>query len=191
MPAETEIKFSIDDIASIISKLHSARFRLITERTHELNTLYDQPGNPLRLRGALLRLRQYGANWTLTYKEKSAASGRHKVRREVETPVLDGPAMAEILAALGFASSFIYEKFRSEWSDDKGHVVVDETPIGNFGEIEGPPEWIDATARALGISEQQYIKDSYAELFASWKNRNRSAARHMTFDQIRSAAQAN
>ena len=28
-------------------------------------------------------------------------------------------------------------KIRYEWSDGKGHVVVDETPIGNFGEIEG------------------------------------------------------
>lgn len=93
--------------------------------------------------------------------------------------------MAEILASLGFAPSFMYEKFRSEWSDATGHVVLDETPIGNFGEIEGPPEWIDATARALGITEQQYIRDSYAELFASWKKRTRSSAEHMTFVAIK------
>jgi hypothetical protein len=43
----------------------------------------------------------------------------------------------------------------------------------------------------LGVSEQQYIKDSYAELFASWKKRTRSRAEHMTFDQIQSGAQAN
>jgi len=191
MPAEVEIKFRIDEISSLTDKLRANGFHVITERTHELNTLYDQPGNILRSRGALLRLRQYGEKWTLTYKEKSASSGRHKVRHEIETPVQDGPAMSEILAALGFGQSFIYEKFRSEWSDGKGHVVVDETPIGNFGEIEGPPDWIDATARVLGVSEQQYIKDSYAELFASWKKRTRSSAQHMTFDQIESGPQAN
>lgn len=182
---EVEIKFSIGaEIEALGSKLRSAGFRLITERTHELNTLYDQPGNPLRSRGALLRLRQYGTKWTVTYKEKIAGAGRHKVRREIETPVENGAAMSEILACLGFAPSFIYEKFRSEWSDGKGHVVLDETPIGNFGEIEGLPEWIDATARALEISERQYIKDSYAELFAAWKKRTQNPAEHMTFAAI-------
>ena len=43
-----------------------------------------------------------------------------------------------ILRALGYAPSFRYEKFRAEWTDGKGQVVVDETPIGNFCEIEGP-----------------------------------------------------
>src|SRR5690348_16656754 len=124
---EVEIKFSIGaEIETLRLKLQSAGFHLVTERTHEMNTLYDQPGNPLRSRGALLRLRQYGAKWTVTYKEKSTSSGRHKVRREVETPVADGEAMAEILASLGFTPTFIYEKFRSEWSDGKGHVVLDE-----------------------------------------------------------------
>lgn len=191
MPAEVEIKFSIDNTSSLIHKLRSAGFSLVTDSTHELNTLYDQAGNPLRSRGALLRLRQYGTKWTLTYKEKSASSGRHKVRHEIETPVQDGQAMVEILTALRFTPTFIYEKFRSEWSDSRGHVVLDETPIGNFGEIEGPPDWIDATARVLGVSDQQYIKNSYAELFVSWKKRTRSSADHMTFAQIQSGAHAN
>lgn len=182
---EIEIKFSIEaEIEALGSKLRSTGFRLSTSRTHELNTLYDQPGNPLRSRGALLRIRQYGPKWTLTYKDKTAESGRHKVRREIETAVENGQAMSDILTALEFTPAFIYEKFRSEWSDGTGHVVVDETPIGNFGEIEGPPEWIDATARALEISEQQYIKDSYAELFASWKKRTGSKAQHMTFAAV-------
>jgi len=44
-----------------------------------------------------------------------------------------------ILRALGYAPSFRYEKFRAEWTDGKGQVVVDETPIGDFCEIEGSP----------------------------------------------------
>jgi adenylate cyclase, class 2 len=184
MPAEIEIKFSVDDISVLPARLRSAGFRVITERAHELNTLYDQPGNLLRSRGALLRIRQYGPKWTLTYKDKAAEAGRHKVRREIETAVANGQAISDILSALGFTAIFMYEKFRSEWSDSAGHVVLDETPIGNFGEIEGRPEWIDATARVLEISEQQYIKDSYAELFASWKKRSGSSAQHMTFAAV-------
>ncbi len=184
---EVEIKFQIVDIQALTSRLESAGFRLITLRTHELNTLYDQPGAKLRRRGALLRLREYGAKWTLTFKDKSnAKAGRHKSRREIETQVANGGAMAQILEAIGFKPSFRYEKFRSEWSDSTGHVVIDETPIGNYGEIEGPPKWIDATARLLQISSKQYITLSYAELFQAWKRKTKSKAKEMTFSAVKS-----
>lgn len=181
---EIEIKFKIAAVRQITSKLGAAGFRLVTERTHEMNTLYDLSGEPLRSRGALLRLREYGEKWTLTYKDKSAAQGRHKSRREVETVVENGPAVAEIFSALGFRPAFAYEKFRSEWTDGVGHVVIDETPIGNFGEIEGPPEWIDQTAKQLGIAERQYITCSYSELFLQWKQETGRRAGNMTFAEL-------
>ncbi len=181
---EVEIKFRIEDLHVLTGKLQAADFRLVTGRTHELNTLYDLPGEPLRSRGALLRIRQYGPKWTVTYKDKSTAQGRHKSRREIETTIEDGQALAEILQSAGFKASFTYEKFRTEWTDGTGHVVIDESPIGNFGEIEGPPEWIDATAGKLQILEEQYITVSYAELFAQWKERSRSRAANMTFSEV-------
>jgi adenylate cyclase class 2 len=64
---------------------------------------------------------------------------------------------------------------------------VDETPIGNFGEIEGPPRWIDGVARRLGIAPQQYITQTYAALFLEWKARTRSRAPEMTFQAVRRA----
>ena len=183
---EVEIKFRIDDIDALTRGLQTAGFRLITPRTHEMNTLYDQPGGKLRRRGGLLRLRQYGPRWTVTYKDRSAPqSGRHKSRREIETQVENGDALGKVLEAIGFSPSFRYEKYRSEWSDSTGHVVIDETPIGNFGEIEGQPEWIDATARQLNIAVKSYLKESYAELFAAWKRKTRSKAREMTFTEIK------
>lgn len=180
---EVEIKFVIADLKGLTQSLEAAGFRLKTPRTHEMNTLYDLPGQPLRNRGDLLRLRQYGEQWTLTFKSKGS-EGRHKSRREIETWVEDGVAMTEILKSAGFQPGFIYEKFRSEWADEQGHVVLDETPIGTFGEIEGPPEWIDATARKLKISENQYITDSYAVLFLKWKQETGSGAEVMTFSAI-------
>ena len=71
---EVEIKFKIGDIQALTGSLQSAGFRLITPRTHEMNTLYDQPGAKLRRRGALLRLREYGPRWTLTYKDGAVAA---------------------------------------------------------------------------------------------------------------------
>ena len=183
MANEIEIKFRIENLRQLSSRLRSSGFRLITRRTHETNTLYDFPGQRLRRRGELLRLRQYGSEWILTHKAKGTA-GRHKSRVETEAKVSDGEALEKILLALGLKPSFRYEKFRAEWSDGKGHVVLDETPIGSLGEIEGPPQWIDRTAKALGITQQDYITLSYAELFFAWKRRTRSTAREMTFKAI-------
>ena len=183
---EVEIKFRIENAETLTAELNAAGFRLVTARTHEMNTLYDLPGGKLRRRGALIRLREYGPKWTLTYKDKTGPqSGRHKSRREIETVVENGSAMAQVLEALGYKPSFRYEKYRSEWSDSNGHVVIDETPIGTFGEIEGQPQWIDSTARRLNISVDQYLKESYAELFAAWKRKTRSKATEMTFKAVK------
>ncbi len=189
MPAqkEVEIKFRVDDVGALIRKLRAAGFRLVTRRTHEMNTLYDLPGQPLRKRGDLLRLRKYGSDWVLTHKAKGKA-GRHKTRLEMETKVADGAMMDAMLRALGYKPTFRYEKFRSEWADGKGHVVVDETPIGNFGEIEGPARWIDQTAHRLGIHLSDYITLTYAGLFFDWKRSTRNPAKEMTFKAIRRRA---
>jgi adenylate cyclase class 2 len=185
---EVEIKFNIADLAATSEKLKQSGFRLKTARTHEMNTLYDRLGQPLRRKGELLRLRKYGAEWLLTHKSKGS-SGRHKTRVETQTKVADGEKMEAILTALGYKPSFRYEKYRAEWSDGTGDVVVDETPIGNLGEIEGPPEWIDRTAQLLGIQPIQYITANYATLFFNWKKRTRSKAKEMTFAAIRKADQ--
>ncbi len=183
MPKEIEIKFRIDDLPALTRALRQAGFKQLTRSTHEMNSLYDLPGQKLRKRDEMLRLRKYGETWMLTHKAKSKA-GRHKVRVELETRVEHGQQMDAILRALGFIPNFRYEKYRAEWSDGKGHVVVDETPIGNFGEIEGTPRWIDRTAHALGIGRNDYITQTYAPMFFAWKRRMHSRATEMTFRAI-------
>jgi adenylate cyclase class 2 len=184
MSQEVEIKFLIRDLKALTRGLRAAGFRITERRALESNVLYDRPGHPLRARGELLRLRRYGKTWTLTHKGRGTA-GRHKSRAETETRVADGVRMGAILRALGFEATFRYEKFRAGWSDGKGHVLVDETPIGNVGEIEGPPRWIDISARALGVPERDYITDSYVGMFLAWKARTGSAAEEMTFRAVR------
>jgi len=181
---EIEIKFQVADLRALARKLLAAGFRVVTRRTHEMNTLYDLPGQVLRNRHELLRLRQYGSEWTMTHKAGKKA-GRHSSRQELETSVSDGKQMGLILRALGYAPSFRYEKFRAEWTDGKGHVVVDETPIGNFCEVEGAPRWIDATADQLGVGCEAYITKNYATLFKEWKRVTGSRAPEMTFKAIR------
>ncbi len=184
MQKEVEIKFRVVNLRVLARKLRAAGFRLKTPRTHEMNTLYDLPGGVLRRRKELLRVREYGSSWTLTHKSGSKV-GRHSSRRELETGVIDGKKMDAILRALGYSPSFRYEKFRAEWTDDKGQVVVDHTPIGDFCEIEGKPRWIDATAKKVGVSREDYITRNYATLFAEWKQSTKNTAQEMTFRALK------
>lgn len=154
-----------------------------------MNTLYDLPGEVLRKRKELLRLRKYGSEWTLTHKAGKKTE-RHSSRDELETSVPDGKRMDLILRALGYAPTFRYEKFRAEWTDGKGQVVVDETPIGSFCEVEGAPRWIDATAKKLGVNAADYIMQNYAGLFLEWRARTKSAAKEMTFKALGTRARA-
>lgn len=182
---EIEIKFRVPDLAALTARLQQLGLKQITPRTHEMNTLFDLPGRPLRAKGDLLRLRKYGDTWLLTHKARPANDdGPHKIRIETETRIADGEKMEAILAALQFQPAFRYEKFRAEWTGEKGHVVVDETPIGNFAEIEGPPHWIDKIAHDLGVTPSQYITETYAALFFAWKRESQSPAEEMTFGAV-------
>ena len=184
-PNETEIKFRVDDLAALVARLEGLGYQQVTPRTHEMNVLFDLPGRPLRARGDILRLRKYGESWVLTHKGKTGdESGRHKVRIETETHIEDGKKMEAILRALQFEPVFRYEKFRAEWKSDQGQVVVDETPIGNFAEIEGSAAWIDKVAHELDIRVTDYLTDTYAGLFFAWKQRTGSRATEMTFAAI-------
>jgi len=187
MHREIEIKFRVTNLRELARKLPAAGFRLKTPRTHEMNTLYDLPGHVLRNRRELLRLREYGKSWKVTHKSGGKIS-RHSSRTELETGVTDGEKMDLILRALGYSPSFRYEKFRAEWTDGKGQVVVDHTPIGDFCEIEGKPRWIDAAAKKLGVKPEDYITKNYATLFAEWKEESGSAAEEMTFRVIKRSA---
>lgn len=187
-PNEVEIKFRVLDINALVTQLRQLGFQQITPRTHEMNVLFDLPCHPLWDRGDVLRLRKYGERWVLTHKSKSKnKDGPHKTRIETETRVENGEKMEAILRALQFEPCFRYEKFRAEWKRGDGHLVIDETPIGNFGEIEGPPEWIDSVAGDLQIDRKDYITETYAGLFLAWKRDSRSNAQEMTFETIGSS----
>lgn len=181
---EVEIKFRIKNLKALSASLRAAGFRLKTKRTHEMNTLYDFPNGDLRQRGEVLRLRKYGRTWTLTHKG-AGEPGKHKSRKETETEVAKGDKLNDVLLSIGLHPRFRYEKFRTEWSKGKGDVVVDETPIGNYGEIEGPADWIDSVAKKLGITEESYITKSYSELFLEWKAQTGRTATEMTWAAVR------
>lgn len=183
---ETEIKVRLTDRVGFTQRLPALGFHLLTAETMERNVLFDRPDRELRQRGELLRIRQYGDRWILTHKApvESSANSTHKVRAETETEIEDGRPLAAIFERLGFAPVFVYEKLRTEWADNEGHVVVDVTPIGDFAELEGSSEWIDRIASKLGISPANYMKATYGQLFQDWKRATGHLAENMTFAEI-------
>lgn len=187
MPVETEIKFRIDDLADLSRRLEAEGFRLQTPRSFESNVLYDTPDRQMRARTEILRIRNYDGRWTLTHKrlpDSGPAEDLHKHRIETETDIADGDALAEIFRSLGLIPAFRYEKWRTEYVGGPGHCVIDETPIGNFAELEGPSEWIEQVSPRLGIDRSQYIILSYGRLFEVWRLEHGSEANDLTFSAI-------
>jgi adenylate cyclase class 2 len=191
MPIETEIKFRVDGIAALAEKLQLAGFRIETPRSFESNVLYDTPDRQLRARTEILRIRSYAGRWTLTLKRlprsgpaPDSGDARHKHRVETETGIADGNVLAEVFLSLGLVAAFRYEKWRAEWTDGEGHCVIDETPIGDYAELEGPSAWIDRMAARLGVDPTQYVTLSYGRLFEVWREEHSSSANDLTFAAI-------
>ena len=181
---EVEIKLSLPSASQGRRLLRQAGFRVLRRRVHEDNLVFDTPQGRLRSDGLLLRLRVAGPVATLTFKGPPC-KGKYKSRLETETTVNDPAAFREILHRLGFRQVFRYEKYRTEYLglDGQGVVALDETPVGVFLELEGPPAWIDDTSRILGFLKKSYITKTYGDIHLSCRSRLGLPLRAMVFPE--------
>ena len=114
--------------------------------------------------------------------------GSHKVRDEIEAHVTDSSNLVRIFEGLGMRGWFRYEKYRTTYqlpakeSWARGLLIeVDETPIGTFVELEGPPAAIDRAATELGYSKRDYILTNYLALYAEDCRRKGQQPQNMLF----------
>ena len=165
---ETEVKLRTagpEAARSLVARLE-ARPRL--PRHFEDNLLLDDAAGSLRAAGTILRLRRVPEGGVLTYKGPRLVSDGLKSREERETAVADPDVTQAILEGLGYRPVFRYQKYREAWDWRGQEIVVDETPIGTFLEIEGDALGIAAAAGAMGFSPADYVTESYVGLvFAS------------------------
>lgn len=183
MKVEIEIKLRLPDkLGKIRRRLSKTGFRITEHRSLESNTLFDNPKRTLRKHGKLVRVRVTSGRRVLTFKGPSQAS-KYKKRPEVEFDLPKGAGIEAIFEHMGYHPVFRYEKFRTEYGDSSaaGKVLLDETPIGNFLEIEGSPRWIDRTARLLGFSPDDYITRSYGYLYLAYCRERRISPKDMLF----------
>lgn len=181
---ETEVKIELADLPKVRDRLAQLGFQIRTPRAFEDNWIFDYPDRSLARRRQLLRVRSFGDRAWITLKTPSRRSTRYKIRRELETELGDALVVRQLLRSLGFEPSFRYQKFRTVLEPDKPSgkrltVTFDETPIGNFLEIEGSARDILALSAKLGYKPTDFIQDSYWQLFR--KRRPKSSGSSMIF----------
>lgn len=166
-PRETEVKFRLKDRDPFEERL-SALGAVPGPEEQEDNVLWDDPEGSLRRGGSVLRLRTSGGQVTVTLKGKAVFTEGVKSRLELETTVGSAEVLAGILRQLGLLPVFRYEKRRTTWrfpQPARPEIVVDETPLGLFAEIEGEEGAILVLARELGVSAAEFLADSYVSLW--------------------------
>jgi adenylate cyclase class 2 len=185
-------------------------------RVHEENVIFDTPQGGLAKHGQLLRIRtetpeaqgkakdsKAKQRVVVTFKRppsqsavgeaEHASRGRYKVREEIEAEVADAIALTKIFEGLGMSGWFRYEKYRTTyqlpsskaWA--KGLLIeLDETPIGTYVELEGPPPAIDRVAEELGYSRKDYVLKNYLLLYMEECRRKGEQPHHMLFPKRQS-----
>jgi len=164
---ESEIKLRVDSAEAVRGLLSGIGAALVRPRYFEDNQLFDDAASSLASGGSILRLRRTPEGGVLTYKAPQAGPEGIKSRHEIELAVPDPSALEAILLTLGYRKAFRYQKYRETFGWDGVEIVVDETPIGTFMEIEGDVENIHAAAEALGFARSDYIAESYVGLFSN------------------------
>jgi len=191
---ETEVKISVTSAARTRALLRGAKFEVASRRAFEQNLVLDDAAGSLKARGLLLRVRttgkrDAGESPLCTFKGPSKETRtHHKQREEREFHASSAAECLAVFAGVGYQPAFRYEKFRTVYrrrarkgETGSGEVVLDETPIGVFLELEGTPAWIDRTAKELGFSRIDYITKSYARLWEQWCAEHEMAVGDMVF----------
>jgi adenylate cyclase class 2 len=179
--SEIELKLPTADLPAVRRRLEQHGAGLERPRHEESNELYDDGEGRLQKADCALRLRRTEGEYRLTFKGPARFTQGVRSREERETTVADLAEMAAILERLGFSRRFRYEKHREEWRFEDCAVALDETPIGDFVEIEGDPAAIRRVVAALELDSAAAIPHSYPSLYALRRKENPKLPADMVF----------
>jgi adenylate cyclase class 2 len=137
---------------------------------------------------SLVRVRLAEEKAWVTYKGPPRPDSIFKTREELEIEVENGAIALQILENIGMHVWFRYQKYRQEYAlsvpgrpEEKVHLALDETPIGNYAEFEGSEDGVRATASALGFAESKFLRASYYSLYAQYCSERGESPGHMLF----------
>ena len=181
---ETEIKFYLTDLSSIRQRILDLG-AVSRGRFFESNVRFEAPGQALKRKKSLLRLR-YDQKAKLTFKSSPPEpDNQFKIMRELEVEVSDFDTMHSILEALGFHHEQVYEKWRETLVLDETQFCLDRMPYGDFLEIEGQKQDIKNFATQLGLRWNQRILLNYLHIFEILQNNLNLNFSDVTFDHFK------
>ena len=181
---ELEVKFYLSNRETMEKKLLVVG-ELVSPRVHEVNLRLDTPGKDLAARGSILRLRQ-DTRARITYKGSGRMQDGVTLRQELEVTVSDFDTAHKLFEALGYQVQLMYEKQRTTYQVGSVEAVMDELPLGDFIELEGPDgESIQDAAGRLGLYWERRIMESYTVLFEKVRQRLGFKFRDLSFENFK------
>ena len=169
---EIEVKIPIDEIKKLVKKIENQGAVLIKEKSLEKDIFYDFSSQDLQKKHQANRLRARNGKTFLTFKGAKQKSRKFKIREEFETEVKNRKHTQKILKALGLKPVFNYQKYRTIFRKKKLLICLDETPAGNYLELEGQQSDIVKFAKALDFSKKEFIKADYVQLIKKTEKKN-------------------
>jgi adenylate cyclase, class 2 len=181
---ELEVKFWVLDLPGLSKRLVEIGAVLDKPRVHETNLRFDTPDRSLSRDHQVLRLRQ-DSRARLTFKGPGSMDEGIHNRQEIEITVDHFLAARHFLEALGYQVIWTYEKYRTTYTAQGVEITLDETPLGDFAEIEGPaPASIKQMCEALSLNWEARLLDSYAGLFERARTTLALDATDLVFEQF-------
>ena len=195
--AEIELKFPVSDPQALQTRLPHLGFHLDTPRTFEHNTLYDTPTRDLRAQTRdppSPRVRRHPHPHSQAHRRHrrtptppaTRSASRPRPPSPTRTPSPRSSPSSATCPSSSTRSTAPSGPSSTQPPTPLAHLVLDETPIGTYAELEGPTDWIDRTLAELNIDPATCLTDSYGKLFLDWKQRTGSPAEHLTFAEIAS-----
>jgi len=161
---EVEVKFFLADMSATRDRIVALGAECLG-RSFETNNRYEDADKNLLKNRSLLRLRR-DTKTTLTYKsELPDQNPDFKIHRELEVDVSDFTTMNKILESVGFCREQVYEKWRETFIFNNLVLCLDTMPFGDFLEIEGDGQEIEAVAERIGLLCENRIRSNYLALF--------------------------
>ena len=188
---ELEIKLSIINLETAVGRVQRLGAEVYLPRHLEDNLLFDRKHEPLSQSRMLLRMRNMKQpdppnkeiKSILTFKGAPEITDGAKDREEIECEISGAQNLQTIFSKLGFEVTFRYQKYRTVYRV-KGvelDICIDETPIGDFFELEGDILRIHEYATKLGYNRDDYVTQSYVTLYYRWCQKTGNNQAHMLF----------
>lgn len=190
LQVETEVKLRC--LTNPLTDQAALHVSLVEPRYFEDNWVLDFDDHRLTSSRSLLRLRKAGGRGWLTFKYPPGEHPWLKVREEIQVMVDEPDSMLSLLEALGLKRVFRYQKYRTWYrvtlpDGSTLDAMFDETPMGNFLELEGEEQVIAEALRLLSVSAQELLQSSYPALWVEYCQAHGLSPGDMIFpsDQVR------